>query len=83
MFTISLPNPWDIEPKEFFSQMRIVLKAAEKTYEDMVKGLELNEDNRPYISFRVGRRLEDDLEKKGFELTGEEWQRLYLEINRV
>jgi hypothetical protein len=53
MIKINLPNPREMSITEFFAQMRIALKSAEKSYEEMVKGVELTENNQPWISFRI------------------------------
>ena len=54
MIKINLPNPREMSVLEFFAQMRIALKSAEKSYEEIIKGLDLkNEDNQPWISFRI------------------------------
>ena len=53
MIKINLPNPREMSIEEFFAQMRIALKSAEKSYQEMVRGQELNEDNTPWISFRL------------------------------
>ena len=55
MFKINLPNPSEMSIPEFLTQMKIVLKATEKSYEEMVKGIELNEDNTPYLNYRQTR----------------------------
>ena len=67
MFKISLPNPSDYNVPEFLKQMRIVLKCAELSYEEMVKELELNENNTPYINYRqsqLKRALVEDFNEK-------------------
>jgi hypothetical protein len=77
--------------EEFFSQMRIVLKAAEKSYEGMVKGVELTEDKTPYLSFRQHPEISELMDKLGhihkeeilLETTEDEWQEISLEINRL
>lgn len=75
---------------EFFSQMRIVLKAAEKSYQDMVNGVELTDDNSPYISFRphpdidnLMGELNEKSKERLLETSEEEWQEISLEITRL
>lgn len=53
MIKINLPNPREMSITEFFAQMRIALKSAEKSYEEMIRGIELTDDNQPWISFRL------------------------------
>ena len=77
---------------EFFAQMRLALKHAEKSYEDMIKGIELTDDNQPWISFRM-ENIKDILggdEQNHEELHNtldnficeDDSQEIYLEINR-
>ena len=53
---IQLPNPDDYQyhggVAEWFSQMRISLKAAEKTYQEATKGL-TEEDEKDEIQYQV------------------------------
>ena len=44
MIKINLPNPREMSITEFFAQMKIALKSAEKSYEEMIKGIELTSD---------------------------------------
>lgn len=53
MIKINLPNPREMSITEFFAQMRIALKSAEKSYEEMIKGIELTEETTPWASFRI------------------------------
>ncbi len=90
MFKINLPNPADYNPEDFFKQMRIVIKSAELSYKEMVKGLELNDDNTPFIIYRHP-HLESELEKnyklipsnKNIIEFGEDDQEIELEINQL
>ena len=87
MIKINLPNPREMSTAEFFAQMRIALKSAEKSYEEMIKGLDLNEDNTPWISFRI-ENLEEistspSAEKPQIDTAEDEWQNVYLEIDRL
>ena len=36
---VNLPNPQEMTAEQFFAQMRISLKAAEKTYQQTIKSL--------------------------------------------
>ncbi len=58
MIKINLPNPREMTVPEFFAQMKIALKSAEKSYEEIIRGLDeeekKNKDNDPWISFRIG-----------------------------
>lgn len=59
---ISLPNPWETTPEEFFAQTRIALKALEKTYEEMSKGLTEEEINATInLSFRPDPALAESI----------------------
>lgn len=53
---IQLPNPDDYQydggVAKFFTQMRISLKAAEKTYQEAVKDLPKENTDNVYLSFR-------------------------------
>ena len=50
---VNLPNPYEMTPEQFFAQMRISLKAAEKTYQEAIKNLTKKEleDNSFWIMF--------------------------------
>lgn len=83
MIKINLPNPNKMSIPEFFAQMRIALKSAEKSYEEMVKGIELNDNNALWIYFefndeKIKSRL-DNFEDNDFENR----QDIRLEINRL
>ncbi len=93
MIKISLPNPREMSITEFFAQMRIALESAEKSYQEMVRGIELNEDNTPWISFRI-ENIKDLLggdEQSHSKLHNaldnfickDESQEIYLEIDRI
>ena len=96
MIKINLPNPREMSIAEFFAQMRIALKSAEKSYEEMKKGMELTEDkedNNPWISFRM-ENIKDILgdDKQTHEelhntldsfIYEDESQEIYLEIERL
>lgn len=50
---VNLPNPYELEPEQFFAQMRIALKAAEKTYQEAIKGLTEEELEGFYLGFEL------------------------------
>jgi hypothetical protein len=96
MIKINLPNPREMSVPEFFAQMRIALKSAEKSYEEIIKDVDLKEpidsDDVPWISFRLGKIDEFIKEEKGNEnplnaldgfLCEDEAQEIYLEIDRL
>ncbi len=66
---IQLPNPDEYQyhrgVADWFSQMRICLKAAEKTYQEAVKGLTDKEDDEPthWVEIDVPYELQDELIK--------------------
>lgn len=93
MIKINLPNPREMSTSEFFAQMRIALKSAEKSYEEMVRGVELNEENTPWISWRMENIkdiLGDDSQTHANLhnaldnfICEDESQEIYLEIDRL
>ncbi len=84
MIKINLPNPREMSIAEFFAQMRVALKSAEKSYEEMVKGVDLNnEENVPWISFRLNDLVNKEIEDKGLETSEDNFQELYLQIDRL
>lgn len=92
MIKINLPNPREMSITEFFAQIRIALKSAEKSYEDMIKGIELTDDNQPWISFRIANIKDllggDDQTHEDLHNTLDNFiceddsQEIYLEIDR-
>ena len=92
MIKVNLPNPREMSIEEFFAQMRIALKSAEKSYQEIVKGIELNADNQPWISFRIANLEELITLNEGVNLNKaliddficeDDSQELYLEIERL
>ena len=93
MIKINLPNPREMSITEFFAQMRISLKAAEKSYEEMIRGIELTNDNQPWISFRMENIKDllggDDQSHEDLHnaldnfICEDESQDIYLEIERL
>jgi hypothetical protein len=83
-FKIDLPNPFEGTPEEFFSQMRIVLKACEKSYQEMVKNLtdEQKEEMSKwlYIAFRHP-TLEDAMDEADPDMA--ERQKIQLGVFQV
>lgn len=74
---IQLPNPDDYQyhggVAEWFSQMRISLKAAEKTYQEATKGLtaeDEKEDPLYYIDIGLPYELEAKLIGKEYPVDG-------------
>ena len=65
---ISFPNPWEFQGKnveQFFAQMRIALKAAEKTYQEYVKDLTKEKVDDVWLSFELnGLETEEKSRKK-------------------
>ena len=80
MITINLPNPNEMSIPSFFAQMRIALKAAEKSYEEIEKATDPEQEDRPYILFGLPVVLENELEDKGIDDTEENFQRPTIEI---
>ena len=58
---VNLPNPYEMSPEQFFAQMRISLKAAEKTYQEANKNLteEQIEEKEIWLMFNLP-KMEDD-----------------------
>lgn len=50
---VNLPNPYELEPEQFFAQMRIALKAAEKTYQEAIRGLTEEDIQNHWLSFEL------------------------------
>lgn len=50
---VNLPNPYELDPEHFFAQMRIALKAAEKTYQEATRGLTEEELQDYWLSFEL------------------------------
>lgn len=73
---IQLPDPYDVSAEEFFSQARISLKAAERTYQESIKDLTDEEKDNIFIAFRHS----DELEKKLITSEWEAEQELYIEV---
>lgn len=58
---LQLPNPDDVSAEQWFAQMRIVLKAAEKMHQEMVANLEKEESKeKPWIRFDFGEKLKEE-----------------------
>ncbi len=74
---VNLPNPDEMSIEQWFSQMRISLKAAEKAYQEVFKNLTEEErklqiendcDKKFWIRFQLpslDENLEDDLDPNG------------------
>ena len=50
---VNLPDPYELEAEHFFAQMRIALKAAEKTYQEAIRGLTKEEIENFYLGFEL------------------------------
>ncbi len=50
---VNLPSPYELEAEQFFAQMRIALKAAEKTYQQAIKDLTGAELENVFICFEL------------------------------
>lgn len=53
---INFPNPWEFQGEnvgQFFAQMRIAIKSAEKVYEGAIKGLTEEEKKGFWVSFNL------------------------------
>lgn len=48
---VNLPNPYEMNAEEFFAQMRIALKATEKTYQQATKSLTKEEKENFWLGF--------------------------------
>jgi len=59
---VNLPNPQEVNPIEFFAQMRIALTAAEKTYQQAIRGLTSEEVKDFWLSFECSllQKIEED-----------------------
>lgn len=72
--------------EQWFARMRIVLKAAEKMYQQMVQDHGTNDEdgNNPWVLFRLQDSLVDDI-NKGTPTDIDEVlpKQLYLEINHL
>lgn len=80
-FKVSLPNPDNGTPEEFFTQIRIVIKACEKSYQEMTKDLTQEEKEKSfYLAFRYP-TLEDKMDKIDSDMN--ERQNIELELNQA
>lgn len=84
---IQLPNPSDFTVEQWFAQVRIVLKSAEKIYQKMVEdyGKENPEEggNNPWVTLRLEETLLKSIEDLGIDIDDELPKNLYLEINHL
>jgi len=81
MIKINLPNPNEMSIPSFFAQMRIAIKAAEKSYEEMMKVKDPEGDSDyPYILWRLPDILMNRIEETEIDPTDEDFQKLSLEI---
>ena len=93
MFKIALPNPNEFENniKGFFAQFRVVLKAAEKSYEEATKGL-IDEEQKsamwliyrfPEIELNEREQDNEGNVKVHVDEEGDSMQKIELEINEI
>lgn len=81
---VHLPSPYEdgTDIKQWFALMRVALKAAEKTYEEAVKGLTEEDKNNFYLRFNNEFMTEPKVKKLEDELDPEynRSQEVWLEI---
>ena len=67
---IGFPNPWEFQGKnaeQFFVQMRIALKASEKTYQEYVKSLTSEEEESIWLGFELSALEGEEKSRKKLE----------------
>ena len=82
--SINLPNPFELEVEQFFAQMRIALKSAEKSYQQAINGLTAEEVENIYIKFELTKLIANDESRELLEQADpdcEDRQYLSIEIN--
>lgn len=83
---IPLPNPDDVSAEQFFAQMRISLKAAEKSYQLAVNNLTKEKDGKepekPWLRFRLRNDIEEKLEEM-IPDSSNDIQEIYLGVNTL
>ncbi len=85
---VNLPHPYEMNPEQFFAQMRISLKAAEKAYQEVLKNLTeqekkdceiwLNVELTELEATKEGREKLDEIDPNN-----EERQSIAITINRL
>lgn len=83
---IQLPNPNDGSVEQWFAHMRIVLKAAEKTYQQMVKdhGQQDADGNNPWVSIEAVQTWPSMFEGIDMDSLNEDLQRgLFIEVDHL
>lgn len=84
-----LPDPYDSTVEQWFAHMRIVLKAAEKTYQQMVidhGGTPTDETggHNPWLQFTLSKELREKIEQGTCPDVEEKMPKhLYIEIDRL
>lgn len=58
---VSLPNPIELGPEMFIAQLRIALKAFEKSYEEATKNLTKEEKEEFWVRFRLP-KLDEEID---------------------
>lgn len=84
---VHFPNPYedDTNIKQFFALMRVALKSAEKTYEEVIKGLTEEEKSNFYLRFNNAFNELEEIKKLEEELDPDysKTQEIWLEILSV
>ena len=84
---VHLPSPYEdgTDIKQFFALMRVAIKAAEKTYEEAIRGLTEEEKENFYLRFNNAFNEEEKVKKLEEEIDPDysKTQEVWLEINQV
>jgi predicted aldo/keto reductase-like oxidoreductase len=87
---IQLPCPDSTSAEQWFAQMRIALKAAEKMYQESVKNLteeeKADESSLPWIRFTLDHELVDNILKGEASEEGiDEWiqSSIYIQVGQL
>ena len=78
---IPLPNPDEVNAEQFFAQMRISLKAAEKSYQLALHNF-TDEEEKPWLRFDLRDDVEEKLESVLPDCTND-IQEIYLSVNTL
>jgi len=78
---LQLPNPDDVSAEQWFAQMRIVLKAAEKMYQEMVANLKKEgSEEVPWIRFDLSEKLKEECVKGIPEVDEDMQSKLFIQV---
>lgn len=84
---VHFPSPYEdgMDIKQFFALMRVALKSAEKTYDEVVKGLTEEEKSNFYLRFNSKFNEEEKVKKLEEEIDPNysKTQEVWLEILSV